>query len=110
MGKRLEPIPPGEILLEEYLKPMGITQEQLSRDLDTPKSKISEIIHGKRSITAITALRLAEYLGTEAEMWLKLQMIYDLQCAKQGNDWAVVKTRIRPRRVSVREAVESGRI
>lgn len=93
MGHLLDPIPPGEILLEEYMKPMKITQRQLAADLDIPISRVSEIVHGKRAITADTALRLGEYLGTGPKFWLNLQAEYDLQVAQDAG-WNRVKSRI----------------
>ncbi len=94
MTKRLEPIPPGEILLEEYLNPLGISQNKLARDLDVPVSRIAGIVAGTRAITADTALRLGAYFKTSAEMWLTLQNDYDLRRARNG-DWPKVKGRIR---------------
>ena len=79
--KRIAPIHPGEILFEEFLKPMGISQNQIGRDLGVSPRRINEIIHGRRSITADTALRLATYFGNSATFWLGLQMDYDLDIA-----------------------------
>jgi addiction module HigA family antidote len=73
---------PGEILLEEFLKPLGISQNRLGRDLGVSPRRINEIIHGKRIITADTALRLSRFFGTSAEFWLGLQADYDLDMAK----------------------------
>ena len=95
MPKLLEPIPPGEVLLEEFLVPMGISQNQLARDLDVPVSRIAGIVSGERSITADTALRLGAYFGTSAYLWLNLQMVYDLKRAERST-WQKVKTKIRP--------------
>jgi addiction module HigA family antidote len=81
--ERLDPIPPGEILFEEFLKPMGISQNKLGRDIGVPITRINEIIHGKRAITVDTAMRLARYFGTSPEVWLNLQQRYDLQIARQ---------------------------
>jgi len=79
MAKRdFEPIKPGEILLEEFLKPMEISQYRLAKDISVPQRRISEITQGKRSITADTALRLGRYFGREAQFWLNLQTRYDL--------------------------------
>jgi addiction module HigA family antidote len=77
--KKLQPVHPGEILFEEFLKPMGISQNQIGRDLGVSPRRINEIIHGKRSITADTALRLSIYFGNSASFWLGLQMDYDLE-------------------------------
>jgi addiction module HigA family antidote len=77
--KRLSNIHPGEILLEEFLNPLQITAYRLSKDTDIPQTRISQIIKGKRRITADTALRLASYFGTTAKFWLGLQNDYDLE-------------------------------
>lgn len=79
---KLAPVHPGEILQEEFLKPVGISQNRLGRDLGVSPRRINEIIHGKRGITADTALRLSRYFGTSAEFWLGLQADYDLDMAK----------------------------
>jgi len=77
--KKLTPIHPGEILLEEFLKPLGLSQYRIARDLSVPPRRINEIVHGKRGITADTALRLGRYFGTSARFWLNLQARYDLE-------------------------------
>jgi addiction module HigA family antidote len=79
--KYLAPIHPGEILLEEYLVPLKISQNRLGRDLGVPAQRVNEIIRGKRSITVDTALRLAKYFKTSPQFWLNLQMNYDLEMA-----------------------------
>jgi addiction module HigA family antidote len=96
---KLSPIPPGEILLEEFLKPLGISQNQLARDIDIPVSRVSEIVHGTRAITADTAVRLAQYLGTSAELWLGLQTDYDLQVIEDST-LSDIKRRIRARKAA----------
>ncbi len=79
MRKRdFDPIHPGEILLEEFLRPMAISQYRLAKDVSVPQRRISEIVQGKRSITADTALRLGRFFGMEAQFWLNLQSRYDL--------------------------------
>ena len=80
--REIPPVHPGEILLEEYLKPMGITQYRLAKDIHVDPRRINEIIHGQRSITADTALRLARYFGTSERFWLNLQSRYDLELQK----------------------------
>jgi len=80
--KKLLPIHPGEILLEEFLKPLGISQYRMAKDISVPPRRVNEIVHGKRSITADTALRLARYLGTTDRFWLNLQTRYDLETQK----------------------------
>ena len=83
MGKKkAPPIHPGELLLEEYLKPLGISQYRLAKEISVPPRRINEIVHGKRSITADTALRLARYFGTSERFWLNLQTHYDLEVEK----------------------------
>ena len=83
MTKRdFPPVHPGEILLEEFLKPMGISQYRLSKDIGVPPRRINEVVHGKRSITADTALRLARYFGTSERFWMNLQSRYDLELEK----------------------------
>ena len=83
MAKVLEPIHPGEILREDFLKPMGISINRLARDTVVPPGRISEIVNGKRGITADTALRLARFFGVSPELWLGLQAEYDLRIARQ---------------------------
>ncbi len=79
MSKRnFAPIHPGEILLEEFLNPMGISQYRLAKDISVPQRRISEIVQGKRAITADTALRLGRFFCMEAQFWLNLQARYDL--------------------------------
>jgi len=83
MSKReIPPIHPGEILLEEFLKPMGISQYRLAKDINVDPRRINEIIHGQRTITADTALRLARYFRTSERFWLNLQSHYDLELQK----------------------------
>jgi len=84
----LDPITPGEILREDFMEPLGISINRLSRDLAVPLNRISEIVNGKRSITADTALRLERYFGVEAQFWLNLQAEFDLRLIKRkiGND------------------------
>ena len=81
-SKKIAPIHPGEILLEEFLKPMGISQNRLALDIRVPARRINEIVHGKRRITADTALRLAKYFDISPQFWLGLQMDYDLDIAE----------------------------
>jgi len=88
MAKKLSPITPGDVLLEEFLRPMKITQNQLAKDINVPANRVSQIIHGKREITADTALRLGKYFGIEPEFWLNLQVHYNMKIArsKVGNE------------------------
>ncbi|MGH7840385.1 MAG: HigA family addiction module antitoxin [Candidatus Binataceae bacterium] len=85
VGKRkdISPIHPGEILLEDFLKPMGLSMHRLAMDLHVPANRISQIVEGQRSISADTALRLSRYFGTTAELWLGLQMDFDLRWARE---------------------------
>ena len=79
---KLAPIHPGEILLEEFLEPLEISQYRLAKDISVPPRRINEIVHGLRAITADTALRLARYFGTSERFWLNLQVLYDLEVEK----------------------------
>ncbi len=81
-SKKIVTIHPGEILLEEFLKPMGISQNRLALDIRVPARRINEIVQGKRRITADTSLRLAKFFGMSAQFWLGLQMDYDLDIAE----------------------------
>jgi addiction module HigA family antidote len=78
-NKKLPPIHPGEILIEEFLKPMGISQYRLAKDISVPPRRINEIVHGKRSISADTALRLGRFFGISPQFWLNLQTRFDLE-------------------------------
>src|SRR5215471_14229978 len=79
---KLSPVHPGEILLEEFLSPLGISQYRLAKETGVPPRRINEIVHGSRSISADTALRLARYFGTSERFWLNLQARYDLEVEK----------------------------
>lgn len=92
--KNLELITPGTILWEEFMVPLEITQNQMARDLDITAGRINDIIHGRRSITADTALRLSKYFGTSPEFWLNLQADFDLRKIKR-NEWPTIEPRIR---------------
>jgi addiction module HigA family antidote len=89
--KKIPPIHPGEILLEEFLKPMDISQNQLGRSLGVSPRRINEIVHGKRSVTADTALRLSTFFGNSSSFWLGLQMDYDLDVAKDTSLEKIIK-------------------
>ncbi len=84
MAKKLSPITPGDVLLEEFLIPMEITQSQLAKDIHVPANRISQIIHCKREITADTALRLGKYFGIEPEFWINLQIRYNMKIARNN--------------------------
>jgi antitoxin HigA-1 len=77
-SRKLDPIHPGEVLLHDFLEPLGLSQYRLAHDITVPPRRINEIVHGTRSVTADTALRLARYLGTSDRFWLNLQARYDL--------------------------------
>ena len=97
--KLLEPITPGEILREDFMDQLGISINKLSRDLSVPPNRISEIVNGKRAITADTALRLQRYFGVEAQFWLNLQTEYDLRMIKL-KIWPDIERRIIPVKTS----------
>jgi addiction module HigA family antidote len=77
--KKMNPVHPGEVLLEEFLTPMNISQYRLAKDISVPARRINEIVHGKRAVTADTALRLGRFFGTSAQFWLNLQAHFDLE-------------------------------
>lgn len=92
---KLDIITPGTILWEEFMEPLGVSQNQMARDLDITVGRINDIIHGKRSITADTAIRLSKYFGTSPEFWLNLQADFDLRKIKR-DEWPTIELRIRP--------------
>jgi len=83
MNKKMEPIHPGEVLMEDFLKPMALSQNQLAVAIHVPPRRINEIVHGLRAITADTALRLSRYFGTTDRFWLNLQTRYDLEVERE---------------------------
>ena len=93
-AKRLEPIPPSEILAEEFMAPHGLSQNRLARDIDVNPARINDIVHGRSAITAAIAQRLGKYFGTSPELWLNLQSDYDLRRAR-ASDWPKVEPRVR---------------
>ena len=86
MNEKFAPVNPGEILLEEFLKPMGLSQYALAKDINVPARRINEIVHGDRSISADTALRLSRYFGMTENFWMNLQARYDLEIQKDQLD------------------------
>jgi antitoxin HigA-1 len=94
--KRLDPIPPGETLKEEFLRPLGITVSALARDIGVPANRISQIVNGKRALSADTALRLGRYFGVSPEIWLDLQSDYELRLARR-TAWKQIEARVRMR-------------
>jgi addiction module HigA family antidote len=97
-AKRLEPIHPGEILEEEFMRPLGLSANALARRIDVPVTRISEIVRGKRGITADTALRLGRLFGTSSELWLGLQSEYDLRVARRESA-STIQMRVIPLKV-----------
>lgn len=95
MARKLTPVTPGEILLEEFMNPLGISQNKLARDLDVPVGRISDIVQGKRAITPDTALRLAVYFKMTPEFWMNLQSRFDLKVAKE-HLLPKIERRVRP--------------
>lgn len=94
LPKKLPPIYPGEILAEEFMKPYGISQNRLARDIDVNPARVNDIVHGRSAITASIALRLAKYFGTTPELWMNLQASYDLRRAR-AQDWPRIERRVR---------------
>lgn len=94
--KQLDPIHPGEILREDLMRPLGITVSALARDVGVPANRISQIVNGKRALSADTALRLGKYFGMSPEIWLDLQSDYELRLARRTT-WKTVEPRIRRR-------------
>jgi addiction module HigA family antidote len=94
--KLLDPIPPGEILMEEFMRPLGISINALARAQAAPPNRISAIVNGNRAITADTALRLGKYFGTSPEIWLDLQSDYELRVARR-TVWSRIESRVRSR-------------
>lgn len=88
---RIPPVHPGEVLLEDFLKPLGISQYRLAKEMKVYPRKINEIVHGKRAITANTALRLSRYFGTSAELWMNLQALYDLEKTRDAIEDQLVR-------------------
>jgi addiction module HigA family antidote len=94
-AKLLEAIHPGEILLEDFLKPLEISQNRLARELDVNVARVSDIVHGRASISAAMALRLGRFFGTSAEFWINLQSGYDLRLARR-RDGERIEAKVRP--------------
>lgn len=94
--RRLPPVHPGEILLEELMKPLGISRNRLAMELRVAVTRVSEIVAGRRGITADTALRLGRYFGTTPEFWMNLQARYDLEVAQRASSKQIVRD-VRPR-------------
>ena len=95
-ARTLDPIPPAEILMEEFMRPLGLSINALARALAVPANRVSGIINGKRAISADTALRLGKYFGTSPEIWLDLQSDYELRVARQTT-WRDVEPTVKAR-------------
>ncbi len=93
-AKRLDPVPPGEILAEGFMKPNGISQSRLSRASTSIPARINDIVHGRSAITTAIALRLGKYFGTAPELWMNLQASYELRLAR-AEDWPKIEQRVR---------------
>ncbi len=90
------PIPPGETLREDFLKPLGLSVNRLAMDLHVPVTRMNDIVRGRRAITADTALRLSRYFGTSAQFWMNLQTNYELEMAEEAAG-GQIETQVRPR-------------
>lgn len=99
---RIPPVHPGEILLEEFMKPMGISQNALARALNVPPRRINEIIHGKRGISVDTALRLSRHFGTSVQFWTGLQDDYELDVAEDSKLIEKINNEVLPRLIAMR--------
>jgi antitoxin HigA-1 len=92
----LAPVHPGEVLREDFMKPLNLTVNKLALELHVPATRISEIVHERRRITAETALRLARYFGTNAEFWLNLQNFYDLEVSRRAGKTSEIERQVQP--------------
>jgi antitoxin HigA-1 len=106
-NEALTPITPGEILQEDFMGPLGLSINQLAKNIGVPPNRISEIVNGKRTLTADTALRLQRYFGVEAQFWLNLQSEFDLRIAKQKK-WLDIKRYITPIKNKVTGTLEKA--
>ena len=95
-GKLMPPVHPGEILREDFMKPVGLTVNKLALELHVPATRIGEIVHERRRITAETALRLARYFNTNAEFWLNLQTFYDLEVTRRPGKVSEIERQVHP--------------
>jgi antitoxin HigA-1 len=101
MPKKQKPVHPGEILSEEFMKPLELSQNKLAQELCVPVTRVGEIVNGRRSVTAETALRLARYFKNEASFWMNLQVHYDLEAAEHEGGVRIARE-VRPHRAPVR--------
>jgi addiction module HigA family antidote len=97
--EKLPPIHPGETLLEDFLRPLGMSVNRLALDLRVPVTRMNEIVRGRRAITADTALRLGRYFGTSAQFWINLQGNFDLETAQDASGYRI-ENEVRPRRAA----------
>ena len=95
------PVHPGEILREDFMKPLGLTVNRLALDLHVPATRVGEIVHERRRISVDTALRLARYFNTNAEFWLNLQNFYDLEVSRRSRDSAEIERQVHPASASI---------
>jgi antitoxin HigA-1 len=95
-GKLMDPVHPGEILREDFLKPLGLTVNKLALELHVPATRVGEIVHGRRRVTADTALRLARYFKTNPEFWLNLQNFYDLEISRRSEAGSKIEVQVQP--------------
>ena len=100
MARKLKPVHPGEVLREEFMEPLGLSMNRLALDLHVPVTRIAEIVHERRAITADTALRLGRFFGTSAEFWLNLQARHDLEMTRD-KEQAKVEREVRPMKSAV---------
>ena len=94
--KLMAPVNPGEILREDFMKPLGLSVNKLALELHVPATRIGEIVHERRRVTAETAMRLARYFKTNAEFWLKLQNFYDLECERRAGKVLEIERQVQP--------------
>jgi len=95
-GALMPPVHPGEILREDFMKPLGLSVNKLALELHVPATRIGEIVHERRRVTADTALRLARYFNTNAEFWLNLQNFYDLEVSRRSGTVSEIERRVQP--------------
>jgi addiction module HigA family antidote len=104
MARKLKPVHPGEVLREEFMEPLGLSMNRLALDLHVPITRISEIVHERRAVTADTALRLGRFFGTSPEFWLNLQARHDLEIARDKKQ-AKVEREVRPIKSAVADTL-----
>ncbi|HEY6465401.1 MAG TPA: HigA family addiction module antitoxin [Candidatus Acidoferrales bacterium] len=99
--KLMPPVHPGEVLREDFMKPLQLTVNRLALELHVPATRIGEIVHGRRRVTAETALRLARYFQTNAEFWLNLQNFYDLEVSRRSGRASEIDSQVHPAQASI---------